>query len=349
MRRRLVGRIGLTTAMVLVVAGLVLLGLVIPGMAQFPDDVDTDRVYEGELTLMLNSEALASMDLANVFLRDVPITIDRNVQTLEVDGEKALVSDTAVMSSPAGPIQSSEDIYTIDRKSMEHVANFTSDARVIERDGLVVGFPIGTEPADYVGWNGDTLEANTVQFVQEIEHEGLTTFEFNAASGPEPIQDPVVLAALPAELPKAVIEGLVPALGLPEDMLGQLGQLLPSLPDPVPLEYLYTYETNYWVEPDSGVLVDYAKMETRTVGLNLGDQLIPLTDVMQLEYEQTAASVAEAVADAEDASSRLFWFGSVLPYGLIAAGLLVALLSVFALRRPAVEPAQSEPRELTRV
>jgi len=332
MKGKAAGITGLTLAAILVVAGLVLLVFIIPGMAQFPDDVDTDRAYEGELTVMLNAEALASMDLANIFLRDVPVTVDRNVQTLEVDSEKALVSDSAVLSSPAGPIQSAEDIYTIDRKTMEHIANFTTDGRVIERDGLVVGFPIGTEAADYVGWNGDSLEPNTLTFVQEEQHEGLTTYLFTAASGPDPIRDPGVLASFPTELPKAVIEGLVPALGLPDEMVGQLGQLLPTLPDPVPLAYTYAYETTYWVEPDSGVLVDYNKMESRTVALNLGEQTIPLTEVMHLEYEQTAASVAEAVTDAEDASSQLFWLGTFLPYGLIALGAIVALLSLLGFR-----------------
>ena len=263
MKGRALGRTGVALATILIAAGLVLLFFVIPGLAQFPDDVDSDRAYEGELAIMLNAEALATMDLANVFLRDVPITIDRNVQTLEVDGGKALVSDTAVLLSPAGPIQSSEDIYTIDRKTMEHVANFTTDGRVIERQGLVVGFPIGTEAADYVGWNGDSLETNTVSFVREEEHEGLTTYVFAARSGPDPIRDPVLLASFPPALPKAVIEGLAPALGLPDELLGQLGQVLPALPDPVPLAYTYSYETNYWVEPRSGVLVDYSKMESR--------------------------------------------------------------------------------------
>lgn len=350
MRGKAAGITGMTAATILVAGGLVLMFLVIPGMAQFPDDVDTDRAYEGAMSVMLNAEALASMDLANIFLRDVPVTIDRNVQTLDVDGEKALVRDSAVMSSPAGPIQSAEDIYTIDRTTMEHIPNFTTDGRVLDREGLVVGFPIGTEAADYVGWNGDSMEPNVVSFVQEEDHEGLTTYLFTAASGPDPIRDPVMLASFPNALPKAVIEGLVPALGLPEEMTGELGQLLPTLPDPVPLAYTYAYETTYWVEPESGVLVDYNKMESRTVALDLGEQQIPLTEVMHLEYEQTAASVAEAVADAEDASSRLFWLGTFLPWGLIALGAIVAFVSLIAFRRiqATTAPLRRE-KELTRV
>jgi hypothetical protein len=317
----------------LIAAGLVVLFIIIPGMAQFPDDVDSTRAYEGELAVMLNAEALTTMDLANIFLRDVPVTIDRRVQTLEVDGEKALVSDSAVMSGPAGPIQQAEDIYSIDRKTMLHIANFTDDARVIDREGLVVGFPIGTESSEYVGWNGDTLETNPLSFVREEEHEGLDTYFFTAASGPDPIKDPGLLASFPAALPKAVVESLAPALGLPDELMAQLSQVLPMLPDPIPLAYTYSYETKYWVEPDSGVLIDYDKMESRSVALNLGDQPVPLTEVMHLEYVQTADSVADAVADAEDVKGQLLWLGTVLPYGLIVLGAIFALLGIVAFGR----------------
>ena len=338
MRGKAAGITGLTLGGLLIAAGLVVLLVVIPSMAQFPDDVDSTRAYEGELGVMLNADALLAMDLANIFLRDVPVTIDRRVQTLEVDGEKALVSDAAVMSGPAGPIQQAEDIYSIDRKTMEHIANFSDDARVIDREGLVVGFPIGTESTEYIGWNGDTLETNTLQFLREEEHEGLDTLVFTAASGPDLIKDPVLLASFPSELPKALIEGLVPALGLPEEAVAQLGQVMPILPDPIPLAYTYSYETTYWVEPDSGVLIDYDKMESRSVGLNLGDQPVPIAEVMHLEYVQSAESVADAVADAEDARSLLFWLGKILPYGLIVVGAILALLGMFAFgRKPAVE------------
>jgi hypothetical protein len=314
---------------------LVVLFVVVPDRAQFPDDVDRMRYYEGELALMLDAEALAAMDLANVFVRDVPVTIDRSIQTLEVEGNKALVSDASVVSGPTGPILSSEDIYAIDRKTMEHVENFTDDDRVIDREGLVVGFPIGTDPEDYVGFNGDTLAPNTISFVGEEEHGGLNTYVFTAASGPDVIADPELLAQFPSQLPKAVIEGLVPALGLPPEAVATLGEILPTLPDPVPLTYTYSYETNYWVEPDSGVLVDYDKLESRAVAVQLGDQTVPVAEVMHLEYSQTADSVADAAGDATDARSELFWQGRVLPYGLLAGGVLAVISGLLLWRRAA--------------
>lgn len=343
MGSRKMGTMSLVLGAAILLVGLVLQFLVIPGQKQFPDDVERARIYEGTLAVMLDAEALANLDVANVFLRDVPITIERTVTTEEVDGSQAVVSDVSVLNGPSGPIQTSEDIYAIDRKSMEAIEAFTDDDRIIDREGLVIGFPIGTEPADYVGFNGDTLSTNTLSYVGTSEVDGLATYEFSAASGPDVIVDPVLLESFPAALPQAMIQGLLPALGLPEEALGQFAELLPTLPDPVPLTYTYSYDTSYQVEPDTGMLIDYAKTESRVANLSVGDQLLPVTEVMRLDYELSDASIADAINEAEDAKSQLFWIGRVLPWTTMIIGAVLALLGALMLF---LGPSRSEERKV---
>ena len=335
MASRRFGTWSLVAGAVILLGGLLLQFAVIPTLKQFPEDVERTRVYDGTLGVLLNADALANQDLANVFIRDVPITIERDVETEQVDGSKAIVSDVSVLNGPAGPIQTSEDIYAIDRKSMEAVADFTDDDRVIDREGLVVGFPIGTDQSDYLGFNGDTLTTNTLSYVGTSEVDGLATYEFSAASGPDVITDPVLLESFPPALPQAMLQGLLPALGLPDEAVGQLAGLLPSLPDPVPLTYTYAYDTSYQVEPDTGMLIDYAKTELRVVNLSVGDQLVPVAEVMNLEYELSDGSTADAISEAEDAKSQLFWLGQVLPWAtmIIGAGLLLLGALAMFLRR----------------
>jgi hypothetical protein len=308
--------------------GLVLLLAIVPGLKQFPDDVDENIVYEGTMGVLFNPTALASNDLPNLFLRDLPVTIDRQVTVLETSGGEALVQDTQDLVGPTGPIQNSEKLFTIDRKTMGHVPNFTDDDRVLDRQGLVVGFPIGTEGQTYEGWNGDAEAVNSITYVQESEVTGLQALEFSASSGPDPITNPVVLSALPPALPKAVLGALVPSLGLPADAAGQLAAVLETMPDPVPLSYVYSYETRYWVEPDTGVVLDYNKSETRTVGLTVQDNFVPLTDVWDLSFEQSDASVEEAISRAEDGQSSLFWLGRALPWTLIIGGIILGLVGL---------------------
>ncbi|NNF55693.1 MAG: DUF3068 domain-containing protein [Acidimicrobiales bacterium] len=313
----------------LLVAGLIVQLLIVPGAKQFPSDVDVERVYEGTAGVLLNAEALQTNDLANLFIRDLPITINRNVKTLETDGGSALVSDISVVNSPAGPVQTTENYWSIDRKTMLSDDTFVSDERVIDREGLVVGFPIGTEKRSYDGWNGEAAKVDTLTYVDEQERAGHDTLYFTAASGPDRITAPSALASLPPALPQATLAGIVPALGLDAAAAGQLTEVLTVLPDPVPLAYTYTYNTEYWVEPRSGVLVDYAKTESRVVGIEVGGQFVPLTEVSQTSFTQTADSVAVTAKEASDAKSDLFWQGRILPWGLIAGGVILILLAGF--------------------
>ena len=63
----------LAVAMILVIVALVVRFAIFPGMKQLPDDLDKTRSYEGTLNSMMNAEALATMDIMNLFLKDVPV------------------------------------------------------------------------------------------------------------------------------------------------------------------------------------------------------------------------------------------------------------------------------------
>lgn len=348
-KRRGWGIAVLVLGVLLIAGGLVVMTVVYPSQAMFPDDVDTTRTYEGELGVMLNPEALASGDLGNLFLRDVPVTIERRVQTLETGGDdQAIVSEDAVMSGPAGEMAVSRDVYAIDRVTMEHTDNFANNPEVVARTGLVIGFPIGTEAIDYTGWNGDTMETVPIEYVGEEERGGLTTYRFHASSPPELIVDPVILESFPQELPKALLAQLATVIELPAGVGEQLGALLEQLPDLVSMSYTYSFDKTYWVEPTSGVLIDVEVSETRSAALALPTgALVPLTEAQQLSYVTTEGSVADAVADAEDATTMINLFGTIIPWGLIVLGGLLVILGLFLiLRRPATElPAPSVPRE----
>jgi len=155
MKGKIGGLLVVFLGLLLVAAGLVLKFAVLPMMAVWPDDVDSTRTYEGTLVTMLNPGALATMDLANLFFSNVPVTVDRHVTTEEVDGNKALVREQVQVKGPDGQplpgLNTDPDglhttfWYAIDRKTTVEIPNFTSEAGVLDtRRGLVIGFPIGT-------------------------------------------------------------------------------------------------------------------------------------------------------------------------------------------------------------
>jgi hypothetical protein len=351
MKGKIGGLVILLLGLLLIAGGLVVKFVVLPAMAVWPDDVDSTRTYEGTLVTMLNPAALQSGDLANLFLENVPVNVDRHVTTEEVDGNRALVREQATMYAlnPDGTrgdvIQGSDDYYTIDRKTTEHIANFTDNTMVREeRQGLVIGFPIGTEQRDYEGWTDDYQALSTTVFQGVEEHEGISTYYFTSSSGPKPLTDPVLLAMFPESMPKAVVQGLAPQLGLSAEMMAQFAQLLPLLPDPIPFTYLYEYETQYWVEPTTGMLIDYTKDESRILAIEVDPSIVslgmvPVGDVFHLIYEQSDQSIADARQEAEDNKGLINVFGTIVPWAAIGVGAVLVLGGGFLLARKKEEAA----------
>jgi len=330
MKGRLGAVIALGLGVLLVAGGLVVKFAVVPALAQFPDDVDSTRTYEGTLEVMLNAEALAANDLANIFMRDVPIRLSRHVTTEDTEGGRALVHEVATMTAADGtPLPlGGDDWYTIDRKTMNHIANFAGNPDVLEaRQGLVVGFPIGTEQRIYDGWSDYFQRVVPIEFLAEEDRADMDTYHFRSQSGPAPIMDPETLAQFPPALPKSAVIALAPMLAPPE-LQAQLGQLAPALPDPVPFTYLYEYETNYWVEPKTGVLIDYTKDEAVIIALQsdaVPGGVAPVGPVLALNYQHTEQSITDAKADAEDGKRLLNIFGTIVPWSAIGLGALLLL------------------------
>lgn len=335
--------ITLTLGVILIIVALVLKFAIVPGMKQWPDDVDTTRYYEGTMHTMLNAEALATMDLANIFMKDIPVDISRHYTTEETKGNKAIVREIIVLSGPGGqPIQSTDKYYAIDRKDLGGIPNFDDDYDIPDREGLAFNFPIGTQKKDYERWVSDMQTSAPLTYEGEEEHSGLTTYIFKSEIPGGEIVDPEVLAILPPELPKSLIAMLAGILNLPDDKKAALEAILPALPDQVPLSYVYGYEATYWIEPTTGMNIDVERHETRSVALKMGDQIVPLTPVFDLEYAATEASIEEAADDAREIKDQIDLWENIIPNTLIGLGIVLAIFSIFLnflRRRQAAQPA----------
>jgi len=336
--RKFFGWLCIVLGLLLVAGGLVLKLAILPALAVWPDDVDSTRSYNGTLVTMLNASALQTGDLAHLFLENVPVTVDRHVTTEQVDGNRALVREEANMyvlnedGTHGDLIQGTVDFYTIDRKTTAHIPNFTDNTEVREeRQGLVIGFPIGTEKRDYEGWTDDYQALSTTVYQGVEEHEGTTTYHFSSSSGPKLITDPNLLAMFPESMPKGIVQALAPQLGLSAEMMQQFGMLLPLLPDPIPFTYLYEYETEYWVEPTTGMLIDYTKDEARILAIEVDPSIVslgvvPVGDVFHLIYEQSDQSIADAREEAEDNKAMITMFGTTIPWAAVGVGAALVVL-----------------------
>lgn len=355
MNRKTIGGLLLLLGLVLIAAGLVVMLVIVPGMKQFPEDVDTTRQYAGTMPVLLNP---ASME----FMADVPVDLERHFETEEVDGDLALVLEEQTLSTQSQPLTQFTKRHVIDRKTMEFVTDipekWAGKEGLIPRGGLVLGWPIDTEKKDYEGWSDDYMAKVPLVYDSVVEHPRaeIETYLFTSESGPQPIVPQAVAAmGLPTELTHEQLAGLVGGL----DINPMIAQALPLLisqaewPDPVPLSYVYEYTGEYWIEPATGVLIDTHKVEIRKAGFSdelmasLAAQIenlpidvdpavvaefLPVT-VFHLDYQATDESVQDAKDDALDAKDQLTLFGTTLPIAAIVIGLLLGLVGAVLFMR----------------
>ncbi len=355
MNKKTLGGILLVLGLVLIVASLVVMLVIVPGMKQFPDDVDTTRLYSGTMPVLLAPQPDGSM----TFLRDLAVDLERHFYTEEVDGDKALVVEEQTLSTGGQPLAQLLKRQAIDRKTMMFVdeipEQWANVEGIYQRGGLILGWPIDTEKKDYDGWSDDYRDFVPLVFDSEVDHPraNIKTYLFTSAGEAKPINPEYVQTmGLPPAIPQDALTGLLAGMEGINPVIGTAFPLLMSMaewPDPIPLEYTYEYTGEYWIEPTSGVLIDTHKVEIRKVTVPQDllaslvtqidalpvevdsaviSELLPLT-VYYLDYQSTDQSVEDAKKDAEDAKNQINLYGSTLPIVGIVAGLALGVVGLF--------------------
>jgi hypothetical protein len=355
----------------LVVGALALMFIIVPSMKVFPDDVDEERWFNLDYLILLQVDDMT-------FYRSEPgenagLRIYRHITVEAVDGSSTLVrEDQIVVEDDNNPFTLTDDDtqlieviynYPLDRKSLaavdDYPAAWDENSGIWPRTGLAIGWGIGVEQEDYLGWNEDTRDTEDLIFQREEEHAGITTYYFAAESQPARItDDQVAFLDLPITLSIPQLEELAADLDIEDPELAQtVENFLPVLVTravreargleageevAVPLEYYYNFTGEYWVEPITGVLIDTVKTEHRAVtfpddimealsaalvSLNLDPErltdLLPLT-VNEFTYSMAEVSTEDAKADAQDAIDQINLFGTTVPIVLIVLGIALA-------------------------
>jgi hypothetical protein len=293
-----------------------------PRLAVLPADSDTTRTYTGSAATLFNAQALTSPDAGPALLHHVPVSLTHRTRVLQTNGNDALVADSGTILANGSPVGGFDYRYAVDRTDMNRGSGF---ADVVKQSGVTFNFPIHTARHDYPGWVPDTQSTVPLSFAGTARHDGLDTYVFTTHSKPTLVTDPETLKALPAALPKATVTALAGTLGLPAGTLGALKQLLPTLPDPVPFSYTFQTVATYWVEPTTGEIVDLRERDVRTLALKVGDQLVPVTPVLDMTYTSSPASLTAAVEQARHDAGQINLIYRTLPLTAFAAGLVLVL------------------------
>jgi len=159
------------------------------------------------------------------------------------------------------------------------------------------------------------------------------------------------VAGLPTALPKQVLLSF--AAALPPAMQQGLQAQAALLPDQIPIAYAATGDVTYWVDIETGYVVDVNQKQTVSASLSLGGTTVPLANVFALDIKFTPETVSAVSKDAASAEQGLFLIGTVGPAVIGGLGVLLLLVAVLVgLRRkpketapPADTPADATPVE----
>jgi hypothetical protein len=314
-----------------------------PSLRQLPANLDTTLHFAGTADL-LDASAMQTGDVAAAFRSKVPVTAQEHVRVISTHGRTAVVTDeTSLAGADGTKLATSTRTWAVDRKTLD-AAPAPAGSAAQPHEGFVVGFPLSPKPHDYPYWDSLTQTRTTAAYQRTERHGERRTYVYTVDTKGD-LKDTALVAGLPTALPKAVLLGL--AGTLPATVRDGLAASAPMLPDQLPLSYAATGDSTYWVDAETGYVVDVSQKQTVVASIPLGASSIPLPPVFAVDMHFTPKSVDTASRDAATAQRGLFLIGTGAPVGLLVLAVLLLLLGVWlAVRRPdrpAGQRAMTEP------
>lgn len=313
---------------------------IVPGLQQLPDDLDTTLHYTGKADI-LDQAALLKGDIANGFKNGVTVNLEQRVRVVSAHGNTVVVTDETELTGPDNAkISNTKHTFAVNRKNLA-AATAPAGVTVEPHEGLTVGFPIPPAANDYTYWDYPTATGATAAYVRSEQRAGRDTYVYTMKTA-GPLRDASVVGDLPTALPKATLLAFAPTL--PADQQAQLKQYEALLPDQLPLSYTAEGENTFWVDTQTGYVVDVARKQKVDVSLALGPIVVPLASVFSLDLRFAPDTVRSITDDASSAGSGLSLISVVVPLALVALAVLLVILAVFLARRrrPAPKP-EPEP------
>jgi len=228
-------------AVLLLGAAIALPTLVVPALETVPADPDVTTVLEASAAEVLD------VDTQRTVTRDLVLT--SHTAAYAAAGEPpegvAVWAVNTQLASPDGVVRAdSWEIHAFDARTGEasdccEGFRVTQDGRSepVNRAGIVLKFPFGTEPKDYEVWDATLGATVTARFEGDDEVDGVAAYRFTATV---PATD-------------------VGSTEVPSSILG-----IDSIAE-VPVRQVYSGERTVWVEPATGGILDVRQHVRQTL------------------------------------------------------------------------------------
>jgi hypothetical protein len=316
-------------------------------IARTPSDYNKTRTYSGTIRSLVVPSALATGNLSAAIKTGVPATLTDHVKVLATSGNTGQYQDTRTITGAGSQISKTVNNYALDRSTLMATRSRPSNWSVTPATGLVVSWPLGAKKQNYTGWVPLTQTTTPLRYITQANQGGINTYEYQAIVHPTVMTNSQVLAGLPKALPTALL-GRIGAAGLiPPADIAALGRAFPGA-TAIPVKYTYQATNKYWVDPNTGLVINVANNEVETGNIALPNgKLIPIFPILSLTYHATPTSLSQAVSDAKDGSTTISTWGVTVPIICLCVGfvLVVAAVILWFMGRSRGRPVQAPERQ----
>jgi hypothetical protein len=371
-------RIVLPVAAGLVATALLWSGFAVPRLVKYPTDLDVTPRYQGVFTLFVDPTTAAPLATP----RQVRLDIERHIRSLgdESGASRVVVEET--ITQRAGDIfdATQANVYVMDRRTLQNVADDRAYAfdpsNVVDRSGAYrLNLPFDTSPGStyeiYKNEIGTTYEAGADTTTPTTDVAGLHLHNFVASATEVPLDDAYLaelnkIVALPESLTLDQLKPQLKAAGVDVDAVlsalapvispADLATLAQIAAQPIPLQYVLSFEGTTGVETTTGAEVDVSATEwvgakpvpadpaalQALIGhypdvpeaVAAGEALAtlstaPATKLFEYRYQQTPASVADIADEVKSLRNQIRLVELYVPVGLSVAALLSLAVGAF--------------------
>jgi hypothetical protein len=312
--------------------------VVLPMGSKLPANTKASAQYTGTATL-LNAAALKSGDTAHAILKNVPITIDRQIKVTSTHGDTAVVADDFTLTGPNKLKSVDNHVYDLDRVSLEGVTAPSGTNAEPADGGLTIAWPISPDAhGHYRAYDSATQTVVPVKDNGSRSFHGRDSFDY-AYTAVGAVRDPALTKALPPALPKALAAKLAPVL--PAAVTAKLAPALTTLPDPIPLGYTATTTVSATVDADTGLPLDESIDQQIVAYVTVNGEKVDLMPVLATKAAMTPKSIDDAVGKAGHAALLLTLIGVVAPIVLLVLAVVLFAVGWHRRHRPSIAPADS--------
>lgn len=301
---------------------------VLPAVHRIPANLDTTVNLTGTADL-LDEAAMRSGDLAHAVRTGVPINARERIQVIATEGRIAMIVDETTTGTAEQALSTSRHVWSVDRTTLDAMPA-PAGASTHPHEGLVVGFPLSPQPRDYPYWDVITDAPATAHYLRPERHGNRDTYVYQVKAG-GPVLDTETLATLPRSLSREALLAfgttLEPTM---RDLLASVSGLLPAQ---IPLTYTAASDTTYWIDTNTGYVIDLTREQTITATPPNGFTGLSLPTTFTIKLRYSPDSVAQASDGAATAQRGVYLIGTVAPWSLLGVAVLLVLLALWSLTR----------------